>query len=166
MRIVDDFWTIKDTVYLTMIGSRMGILADHASRQCINQLASLRPEDFYSTERAIFGRLPSLRDLLRSQYLEAQVARQGVEDIDFKLRRFYVSDWGDFYDRDDARRYAQVRLSKSIRPLVIDEGVCPENPDRQFWGTFFDDLHSDRTCSTIFRKPAKGNAGGHRGRSS
>lgn len=143
MRIVDRFWTVKDVVYLTMIGGRQGVLADSISQYCVNHLASLRPDDFYSTERDIFSRVPSMREALQSRSLEARMLSRWVDSINFNLRRFYVSSHADFYDRQDALRYNQTKLQKSIKLQPLREPTLFDAEGGEYWGNLLDGLSSD-----------------------
>lgn len=154
-QIVDDFWAIKDAVYLTMIGSRRGVLADYASRQCIDQLSSLRPEDFYSTERALLNRTRSLRAVLLSPFMEVEVLRGAKSAVDYHRRRFLVFGTANFFGRDDASRYTQQKLPSSVTPTSLDDDETEEVCRKNFYGTLFDDDFSHRSSASFFRGPAE-----------
>lgn len=113
---VDQFWLYKDQIYTHVINSKAGVLADLACQVFMRQhLADIEREDYFSTEDAIFRKLPGLRNLLRSRNFDELVTRSVSGTIGVTIRRFFVDQNSDFFERDDKKRYLQTRRSAALQ---------------------------------------------------
>lgn len=120
---VDQFWSYKDQVYTHVISSKAGVLADLSCQISMRQhLGVLVRDDYFSTEDAIFRKLPGLRDLLRTQTFGDLVRTSIGEVIEVRKRRFFVDPTGDFFRREDRRRYSQTRKREMmpVEPRVTE----------------------------------------------
>lgn len=136
--VVDAFWAYKDEVYKLVIRAPSGVLADYVCQETARaNLDKLDRADFFSTETALFRKLPMLRPLLLDRSKLAALADE--ISIRFKVREFNVQPDGDFFTRQDKQRYTQ-RKWDSVVTFPRGEELVPSKE-----GTLFDDdggLHS------------------------
>jgi uncharacterized protein len=112
---VDEFWMYKDQVYRYLINSRTGVLADFACQLYMRQnLNKITVNDYFLTETQMFRKLHGLQKLLTSPLFEAGIMRQLDESILYKMRRFFIDSDADFFKRDDARRYRQIKENRVL----------------------------------------------------
>jgi hypothetical protein len=112
-RLVDTFWSWKHHVYKFVIRSRHGVLSDRLCQQVArDHLAQLSKKDFFSTESALFRKLPALRAALR---IWRSAFRMEAEPVSYEARSFFIDSAADFFARDDRMRYRQ---SKAVRTLI------------------------------------------------
>lgn len=137
---VDGFWLHKDQVYRSVINSRSGVFADHACQVYMRRhIGAFTTEDYYSTEDAVFRKLPGLKRLLTERSFEILVARELDGPLRHRARRFFIDEAVDFRSRMDKDRYLQrkedrVLLPGPTRPLdaqllerdLFDDGIRPE----------------------------------------
>jgi HD superfamily phosphohydrolase len=118
---VDEFWTYKDQVYRYLINSRSGVLADFACQLFMRRhLNKITVNDYFLTETQMFRKLPGLQKLLTNPLFEAEVMRQLDESILYKIRRFFIDPNADFFQRNDVRRYRQIKEDKVLLPRRTD----------------------------------------------
>jgi uncharacterized protein len=123
-RVADEFWGYKDQVYRTLINARSGVLADFACQVYMRRnTGGLSAEFYYATEEQIFKKLVGLRELLVSRTFESSLVREVDAPIVYLARRFIIDNKGDFFNRDDRRRYVQLKEHKSISPREPHEPV-------------------------------------------
>lgn len=113
---VDSFWRRKNEVYDIIINSPKGVLSDAVCRSFMRRhIRSIRPEeDYFGTEDDIFLKLPGLRVLLECQSFENDAMQHIDEPISYRARRYYVDSDGDFFARQDGRRYRQERRTQTL----------------------------------------------------
>jgi HD superfamily phosphohydrolase len=129
--IVDQFWLYKDQIYTHVINSRTGILADSACQLFMKRhMADIGKEDYFSTEEAVFKKMPGLRNLLKSRNFENLVAS---DTITVTMRRFFIDRRNSFFERDDKKRYLQARTSAKL------EVELQEAQNAQHTGDLFGD---------------------------
>jgi hypothetical protein len=114
-RIVDAFWQSKHEVYALVIRSKAGVFYDGVFQAIARaQIGSLEPSDFYVTEKAIFEKLPLLKDVLNSDRVR-EIAQQVLPtQIPYQFRRFYIDERTDFKSHHDEERYRQQRTGSSL----------------------------------------------------
>jgi HD superfamily phosphohydrolase len=113
---VDSFWEYKDQVYRHVINSPLGILADFACQHAMEkEIDHFAPEDYFSTEKAAFTKMPELRKLLKARNFPTLISRIVDGPIHFKERRFIVDRSADFYGRADFSRYRQTKIYREFR---------------------------------------------------
>lgn len=118
---LDGFWNLKDQVYLRLIQSSVGLLADHISTQYVRRhIEQFSQDDFYSSERALRRKHPGLFRALDNarRHLFAGVvgsAGDAAVQIRFVVRRFVID--SDFQS-DEPRRYQQT---KSLSEVSISD---------------------------------------------
>lgn len=96
--IVDQFWEYKDQVYKHVINSSLGILADKACQAFARKhLHSLNASDYFTTEDALFKKLPGLRQLLTSATFVSDAAEHLPETIHYNARHFIVKRSTNFF---------------------------------------------------------------------
>jgi hypothetical protein len=111
--LVDQFWSYKDDAYNLVIRSRSGVLSDFVCQSIAqDNLHLLNVSDYFSTERSLFRKLPSMRRALNSTHLESFLDEG--RKINFKVRRFFVDKTSDFAHRDDKKRYKQSKLDSAL----------------------------------------------------
>ncbi len=111
--LVDTFWFYKDQVYRHVINSPTGVLADYVCQLFLRKYVDrISAQDFLSTEDTIFRKLPGLRRLLTSHDFENAIPAYLDEPISFKARRFSIEEGGNFFKKEDNRRYKQIRDSR------------------------------------------------------
>jgi hypothetical protein len=119
-QLVDSFWQQKGQAYKYIIGSSLGVLADFACQHFFRMNRQrLSPADYFITEEAMFRKLPGLHRLLTSRSFEVDVSKLLLGPLPFVVRRFFVNDEGDFFIRDDKRRYQQTREKRVLHPKDI-----------------------------------------------
>lgn len=130
---VDAFWEYKDQVYKHVINSPLGILADSACQQLMEQYINhFSPRDYYSTERTAFAKIPGLHKLLKAPDFPRAARSLFRGPIPFKQRHFFVNDDGNFYERSDNLRYKQT---KRYSELSFSAGTDVNNADYA-WKSF------------------------------
>ena len=113
--LVDEFWVYKDLVYKFIINSEVGILADTLCQSVMRQnIERFSRNDYYTTEQALFRKLPGLRALLTSPTFRADAEQRLHVAIGYKARRFFIDPEGDFFARQDKARYRQTRTNARI----------------------------------------------------
>ena len=114
---VDDFWLYKDIVYGNIINSEKGMLADALCQDAMRRsLGRFSRGDYFISERALFAKLPDLRERLTAPRFE-QLARQTLASpLRARTRRFFTDQSVNFFARDDKARYRQAR-SERILPV-------------------------------------------------
>lgn len=116
---VDGFWGYKDQVYKYVINSRAGVLADFACQLFLRRhLDQVSAEDYFGTEPQIFRKLPGLRELLISRTFRDDIMRRLDRPIAYKARGFFIDPSGDFFARQDHRRYRQRRVDRVLVPQI------------------------------------------------
>lgn len=123
--IVDQFWSYKHQVYKSVVNSSRGILADQLC-QAFARLYSgnLETSDYFTNEETLFRKLPGLRQLLTSPDFVSEAKRYLPEAIQYTARRFLIDRTADFFSRNDAARYLQVR-----EPMTLNVGSLDNNHD-------------------------------------
>ena len=107
-RMVDNFWRRKGDVY-TYINSRTGVLSDFLAQDMLRQnIGRMRPADFYSTEKAMFKKLPGLKQILRDP------VDQDVGPVRYLRRTYDINPNGNFYVRQDHTRYLHRKYPCSL----------------------------------------------------
>jgi HD superfamily phosphohydrolase len=120
-RMVDNFWHLKNEIYEHLINSPSGFLADLACQKLMEKhISIIAPYDYFSTEAAIFLKIPPLKQLLTSPAFWDGLALYIELPATHKTRSFYVDERGDFYARDDTSRYKQ---RKRVDRLELPHGV-------------------------------------------
>jgi putative nucleotidyltransferase with HDIG domain len=113
--IVDQFWFYKDQVYRHVINSSSGILADQVCQAFARaNLQSLEAADYFTTEDALFRKLPGLRQCLTRPDFVAEAINYLPETIRYTARSFLIDRDADFFSRDDSARYLQSREPKTL----------------------------------------------------
>ena len=117
---VDNFWLCKDEVYLHIIKSRQGVLADHLFQSlALRHLNRLSPADFLATEAVLFDKLPELRTALRTSTnlgLTGAMVKLGIDVPSvFTSRSFHINASANFFRSEDFERYTQ---SKHVSALT------------------------------------------------
>ncbi len=111
-QLVDSFWRCKDEVYRIVIRSRPGVTADYlcqrVARKCLTK------QDFFKTEKALFAKLPKLRHVLKVCRSPSKEMLNIFEPISYKERNFHIDQEGDFFERNDKRRYRQSKREKVL----------------------------------------------------
>lgn len=119
--VVDKFWTYKDSVYRHIINSRQGVLADYACQIIMRQnLSKFSAADYFSTETLVFRKLPGLRELFNSNEFETSIKKYVDHTLEYKSRRFFVDPAGDFFKREDDKRYKQIKIDSVLRPRNLN----------------------------------------------
>jgi len=114
-RIVDAFWQSKHEVYSLVIRSKEGVFYDGIFQAIARgHIGALQPSDFFATEKAIFEKVPLLRDVLDSKRVRDIAKRVLPTRIPYQFRRFYIDDKTDFKSHDDRERYRQQRTGSSL----------------------------------------------------
>ena len=114
-RTVDNFWRCKDEMYNVVIRSAPGVLCDLIFLEVAkSSLMRLSAGDFLSTERRIFEKVPELRAILSRTYSEAALRDRLPPEVAYEERRFVVDPEGDFFDRQDRRRYRQTKAMRTL----------------------------------------------------
>ncbi len=110
LKIVDDFWNQKNLVYGRLINSEDGVLADHACQAFMRKnISNIAADDFYSTEQALFKKLPGLRQLLKSADFKSKVWNYLENSILYQTRNFFIEQQSiNFRDRYRQRKTAGV----------------------------------------------------------
>ena len=143
--VIDSFWNDKNDVYKLIVRSRDGVLADnfcqHLARRVLNKLSV---NDYFSTEKQIFRKIPELRAGLTMDLSNYRKYTAVDEPVRYKLRRFYVDKDSSFFTRDDHSRYRQ---SKQDRILIV---AAPRQSGRDWseWDLF--DESSIPPFETVF----------------
>jgi len=130
--IVDQFWSYKDQVYRHVINSSFGVLADQACQAFArHNLKNLEAADYFTSEEALFKKLPGLRQLLTSPNFSFEVSEYLPETIDYAARRFLINRAADFFLREDSSRYFQIkeRTSLSVRGHAIKIAAARKRGD-------------------------------------
>ncbi len=129
---VDEFWSYKDLVYRFIINGNQGVLADAACQAFMRRNAErFGPDDYYSTEHRLFSKLPGLHDLLTHPDFDHLIGAELQATVRFKARRFMVDPAGDFFAREDHRRYRQTKLDATVQRPMTATGDT--------WQDLFDD---------------------------
>ena len=117
---VDEFWRRKDEVYRLIINSRAGILSDLACRTYLKRnIENIGlEEDYFSTEKEIFRKLPGLQNVLEHRSFTG-LTRQADIPVSYQARKYYVDPRGDFFACQDDLRY---RHERRIRTLPREGG--------------------------------------------
>ncbi len=137
---VDEFWDYKDSVYGTIINSEKGVLADALCQDAMRRnLARFSRGDYFISERALFAKLPDLRDLLTAPRFEQRARQTLTSPLRARTRRFFIDHCVNFFARDDKARYRQAR-SEWILPAsgVTDQRIEELRQD------LFNDAWGDR----------------------
>lgn len=114
---VDAFWEYKDQVYKHVINSPLGVLADNACQILMERnIGQFGPQDYFSTERTAFGKIPGLYRLLKANNFPRAVSELIDGPLPFNERRFVINQGADFYNRADSLRYRQT---KELRELPL-----------------------------------------------
>ena len=132
-RLVDKFWNFKDQVYRLLVNSPRGILADHISQIYMRRyISKFTKEDYLTTEKQIFRKLPGLKPLLTSRSFTAAASRYIEGSISYRARRFVIDERIDFFGRRDRGRYLQSKheCRLSIEKTTISK---PNNFSRDFF---------------------------------
>ncbi|MFO1184442.1 MAG: HD domain-containing protein [Bauldia sp.] len=107
-KTVDAFWGCKNEVYVNIINSRVGAMADAAAQFFMREnIDKFKADDYLSTEASVFKKMPGLRQLLASKNFprEAEAILPGT--FTYKVRKFFVDKSRDFFKRRDKERYRQ-----------------------------------------------------------
>jgi len=120
--IVDRFWSYKDDVYRFLIRSKRGVLADHICQHFAEKaLHKLSRDDYFSSEKNFFKKVPEVRKFLRSKVARrAEILPKG-EAVSYKLRSFYVYPDVDFFSREDCGRYRQAKVDGVLNIPSLDK---------------------------------------------
>jgi HD superfamily phosphohydrolase len=119
---VDAFWECKDQVYKHVINSPLGVLADKVCQTLMEQhIANFEQQDYFSTERNAFAKIPGLHRLLKSSDFPRSAMKLIHGPVPFYERRFTVDDGGDFYSRQDHIRYRQTKKLRELPLLAATE---------------------------------------------
>ncbi|NBC31519.1 MAG: HD domain-containing protein [Alphaproteobacteria bacterium] len=121
--VVDDFWRCKDVVYNLMVRSaRIGVLADAICQNIARgSLANISLDDIYSTENEFLKKLPNLREFLARK----PPCSISIEGLHYIQRSFFIDKEGNFFSREDERRYKSVRTPKLAGNFKIDAHNLP-----------------------------------------
>ncbi|MBB3313462.1 hypothetical protein FHT78_005254 [Rhizobium sp. BK196] len=136
---VDGFWEYKDQVYRHVINSPLGILADKACQLLMERhIGQFGPQDYFSTERTAFSKIPGLHKLLKASNFPRAVSDLIDGPVPFKERRFVVDKGGDFHNREDSQRYRQTKQPREL-PLSAATDVDIEH---YAWKSFDERIQS------------------------
>ena len=114
---VDEFWLYKDIVYGNIINSENGMLADALCQDAMRRnLGRFSRGDYFISERALFAKLPDLRELLTAPRFEQRARQTLASPLRARTRRFFTDQSVNFFARDDKARYRQAR-SERILPV-------------------------------------------------
>lgn len=131
--LVDEFWSYKDIVYRFIINAESGVLADAACQAFMRRnLASFSERDFFTSEDAVFSKMPGLRKLLGSAAFAHEVGDVLDAPLPYAVRRFTVEAEGDFFVRQDALRYRQSRTDAILRPRRAGDDAPGVEPRDMF----------------------------------
>ena len=116
---VDYFWQLKDMSYRVIINSKIGFSADYLCQLCAREnYKLLSREDFLASETQLFKKMPQLRRSLLSR-LSDKYSRDTLRYYTkYAIRRFFINEAGDFFDRQDSDRYRQTKLPDIMPPLT------------------------------------------------
>jgi HD superfamily phosphohydrolase len=119
--IADAFWHSKDEMYTLVIRSKLGVLFDALFQAAARHSIELfRRSDFYLTEVQAFKKFPILRDATQRRHWATMSRNLLPDEISYHVRRFYIDEAGDFFNREDAVRYRQ---SKKLSSLTLKDVV-------------------------------------------
>lgn len=127
-KTVDQFWMRKGEVYSLLVGSRKGVLADLTCQAHLRRhVKRIGIEDYFGTEKAIFRKLPGLRDLLASPSMEQKAVELLSGPIFHASRTYYINQSANFFHWEDAARYRHNKHIRKLRPKgeplnVTEEG--------------------------------------------
>jgi len=111
---VDEFWTLKEVAYRTVINTPEGILADLVARTHMKQeLGDLGVKCFFDDDRKLFARLPRLKELIANSSIFPTTEITN-EPIRYASRHYYVDEDGDFFARNDLDRYKHRRNIETL----------------------------------------------------
>jgi HD superfamily phosphohydrolase len=114
-RIVDAFWRSKHEVYAFVIRSKAGVFYDGVFQAIARaKIDALEPADFFATEKAIFEKLPLLKEVLDSDRVREIAKRVLPNQIPYQFRHFYIDDATEFRSHDDKERYRQQKTASSL----------------------------------------------------
>ena len=143
---VDEFWLYKDIVYRNIVNSEKGMLADALCQDAMRRnLARFGRGDYFISERALFAKLPDLRDLLTAPRFEQRARQSLTSPLRARTRRFFIDHSVNFFARDDKARYRQAR-SERILPVsgLTDQRIEELRRD------LFNDAWGDRDGKDLF----------------
>lgn len=134
-QLVDAFWAYKDEIYKIVIKSRYGVLADYLCQYVVKNCSKkLTASDFFSTERALFRKIPELRHILTDQRSNSLTKKIISNPIPYKERRFYVNGNASFFNFDDNNRYKQSKQDRLMTNHVISSNLDKQEE----WDLFHD----------------------------
>ncbi len=143
---VDEFWRCKDMVYGHIINCEAGMLADAVCQDAMRRaIGRFSREDYFSTERRLFAKLPQLRALLTGPEFEREARRVLAGPLRARTRRFFTDPTSDFFARDDKARYRQKRSERILEVTELDDARIEEL--RQ---DLFNDARGDREGQDLF----------------
>jgi hypothetical protein len=145
----DRFWSVKETIYKTVIGSRSGIAADSLAQQYMLALAArFQTEDFYLHDAQLRKKHPDLFvifETLRNPVLRQDCRVDALVTFNFdcvieaQARRFTVNSCTQVKSPADlAVRYTQskTRHALTLRSLVVLGAECSRQQlfdDSEWW---------------------------------
>lgn len=122
---VDDFWRLKDLIYTKIINSHHGVAADYICKYLMTEkINAFSLDDYFTTERDLFSKLPNLKHILTSRDFFDLVTGMIKRPIAHKVRRFYIDEAADFFKKEDTLRYRQT---KSTGFVVLGEVNLEKN---------------------------------------
>ncbi|MCJ2114476.1 HD domain-containing protein [Methylobacterium sp. E-025] len=115
--IVDTFWYYKNLMYQTVINSESGVLADFVCQKFMEMnIRHFSKDDYFTTEEAIFRKMPGLRELLTNKNFMHFARSYAKEPIYYKARSFFIDQNVPFQTGPDGLRYQQSREQKALLP--------------------------------------------------
>lgn len=113
IKVLDDFWQLKDVVYNCLITSKMGIMADYICRKYMEENTNVWMGIYYHSETALRKKHPKLFDSLRELRISGnhRSLKEGVK-ISYQRRRFVIDKSVRIKTYEDMfGRYKQTRSS-------------------------------------------------------
>jgi HD superfamily phosphohydrolase len=113
--LVDAFWSCKDEMYTLVIRSKLGVLFDSLFQEAAKEVSdTIVLDDFFLTETQAFRKFPILREATQRKYWHRMGQALLPAHVPFQVRRFYVDQEGDFFQRQDHQRYKQSKTASSL----------------------------------------------------
>jgi HD superfamily phosphohydrolase len=125
-QVVDEFWRTKNSTYSLIIRSREGVIADGVSQAILRRhLDRFSKQDYFTTERSLFAKVPELRHALSMGLTDAARKLDISLPATYTSRSFFIDASVAFNSWRDDDRYRQTR---SVQRLPITEEKAGRKP--------------------------------------
>ncbi len=108
---VDRFWETKNHVYNLIIRSQAGVLVDKVFQEVAFKSQLLERADMFSTELALYRKIPSLRDVATASVSDAILRSFLPDTFEYVKRDFFVDHETPLGRHPGASRYRQKKSS-------------------------------------------------------